>query len=95
MLDVLHYLLDEDATVSSGEAARAKSEIRTTLYKTLYNREYVYSTTSSSNSFDEDFEPAAFGGSSSREVKPYMAPTNFNPDAANPFQGALRETPLG
>ena len=95
MLDVLHYLLDEDLSYASSEEAKYKSAVRASLYKNLYEKSYKFKIsdgTSSSRDFDN---PDDFSSGVSREVKPYIPPTQFNPDSPNPFQGVLRETPLG
>lgn len=57
MLDVLHYMFEEDLQAESSEHAEAKSQLRTTLYDTMYDRRYKYalqSTGSSTGSFDFD-----------------------------------------
>lgn len=98
MLDVLHYLLDDDLSYLSGEQAEYKSSMRESLYKHLYEEKYKYAYSpshSQSNNFDYDNDKFAMPSNTSNEVKPYMPPTNFDPDSANPFQGALREQPLG
>lgn len=96
MLDVLHYLFDEDlVTVSDSEHAKYKNSVRQIIYKNMYDRDYKYGgdeISSSQNFSDDDYIPQ---GGAKGEVKPYFPPTKFNPDAPNPFQGALREAPLG
>lgn len=94
MLDVLHYLLDEDLSYTSGDEAKYKSSVRASLYKNIYEKNYKYKLSDGQSSGTNDFSDEVAGGVS-REVKPYIPPTNFNPDAPNPFQGALREAPLG
>lgn len=95
MFDVLFYLLDEDLSYTSGDEAKYKSAMRSSLYKNLYNKKYKFDFGSpdDTRSFDED--NSYLDGNITRETKPYMPPTSFNPDAPNPFQGALREAPLG
>lgn len=96
MLDVLHYLLDEDLSYISGEQAEYKSNMRVSLYRNLYEENYKYAyQTSQQSSMSERSNDFAMPSSLSNEIKPYMPPTNFDPDADNPFQGALREQPLG
>lgn len=48
-LDVIHYIFEEDLFVSSKEEAESKSEIRSTLYRNLYEREYKHKLESSSS----------------------------------------------
>lgn len=40
MLDVIHFMFEDDLFVATGEELDAKSEIRTTLYRNLYFRDY-------------------------------------------------------
>jgi hypothetical protein len=96
MLDVLHYLLDDDLSFVSGDHAKAKSTIRESLYKNIYNEKYKYAVSDGTNQYDfSDETLVTTGGAKSTEVKPYIPPTPFNPDSSNPFGAALRETPLG
>ena len=52
MLDVLHFIFEEDFTYVSEEQAKSKSGLRTTVYDQLYGTKYSYpySDKSSSNS---------------------------------------------
>lgn len=93
MLDVLHYLLDEDLSFTSGDEAKYKNNLREMLYKTIYNKKYKFS--SSETEYLNNLDDADLNAGISREVKPYIPPTNFNPDASNPFKGTLKEEPLG
>lgn len=98
MLDVLHYLLDEDFSVTSADQIKARSHIRTTLYSNLYNRKYRYAYIENSDGefiSEQDMSSFPTGGARSTEVKPYIPPTYFNPDDPNPFKGSLREAPMG
>lgn len=96
MLDVLHYLLDDDLSFVDGDHAKAKSTVRETLYKNIYNQKYKYSVSTSADEYNfSDENLVTTGGAKSGEVKPYIPPTPFNPDSPNPFGAALRETPLG
>lgn len=98
MLDVLHYTLEEDMRYSSAEQAEAVTGARTQLYL-AYGKTYTYGGKSSGTerqyvspgaSNDLDFDPML----ASQESKPYIAPTNFNPDSAMPF-GSDLDSPLG
>lgn len=106
MLDVLHYLMEED-THRDREAASAQTEARKVLYKELYNREYKYGyegKKSSGTDFDNLDSPASgwgeyddlqpFDPSARQDVKPYVPPTEFDPDSADPF-GGLLDGPVG
>jgi hypothetical protein len=101
MLDVLHYLFEDDLSVYSAEQFESKNKIRKSVYPTLLGKPYKYAPKETNNydygleDLDDPLEPFNPNQKISREVKPYMPPTNFNPDAQNPFGGALREAPLG
>ena len=103
MLDVLHYFMEEDLVrFGTGEHMEAASSVRSTIYKTMYKRDYAYAVSSSSRSKSSndtyaDGSPIDFSdddlsditqfdtGSASKSSKPFIPPTNFNPDAALPF----------
>lgn len=58
MLDVAHYFLEEDFSASSSEQAEARSRLRTTLYESLYSREYKYKISKSrTQDFGTDLGP--------------------------------------
>lgn len=42
MLDVIHFIFEEDWVTASPEMAQARSEIRTALYRDMYGTEYKY-----------------------------------------------------
>ena len=101
MVDVIHYLFEEDASrYSSGEQAEAVSAMRTQLYLS-YNKTYRYATKSSSNpgktympkgaaadyGFDDPIVPDT-------ATKAYIPPTEFNPESYLPF-GSDLDAPLG
>lgn len=97
MVDVLHYYFEEDLNVVSQEQVAAKSESRSVIYRTLYGTPYKYrvdagikATASSSSSYDDlvPFDP------SNSVTKPYVPPTEFDPDMAKPF-GTVLDAPLG
>lgn len=100
MMDVIHYLFEEDAgRYTSGEQAEAVSAMRTQLYMS-YGKTYRYAVSSKSKSGrtympkdasdDYGFNDITDSG----ELKPYIPPTEFNPDSAMPFGGDI-EAPLG
>ena len=100
MLDVLHYLFEEDLVTNTGEQLEARDRVRSSIYKEFYESSYRYSSSKSSSNHDYGFENidgpmGDIPSSSSTEVKPFFPATNFDPDAANPFGAALREAPLG
>ena len=100
MTDVLHYLMEEDMRYGSAEEAEAVSSYRTQIYL-LYGKTYKYGvSTSTKNSrtympknAEDDY---GFDGDpmfNSGETKPYIPPTDFNPDSVLPV-GSDLEAPL-
>lgn len=83
MLDVLHFFFEEDSRYSTAEEAEAVSKLRSTVYGVLYGTTYKYASTSSPGT-----------SSSSMDVKPYIPPTEFDPDSFQPF-GSVLDSPLG
>ncbi len=85
MLDIIHYYFEEDnSRYESGDQADAVSKMRTQLYG-LYGYQYKYKI----NSKNKSGAGGDFSASASNEVKPYIPPTEFNPESANPFGGVL------
>jgi hypothetical protein len=99
MLDVLHYFFEDDLNYASAEQAEARDRTRINLYESLYNSSYKYTATRAERNFNEvkDFDapqekmPEPFSPAS--KPKPYVAPTNFDPNAAKPF-GSLLDAPF-
>jgi hypothetical protein len=102
MLDVIHYLFEEDLRYSSGEQADAVGKTREIVYKQLYDVDYIFRTSAtgnryasgsgSFNSFDDlkPFDPR------NSVTKPYIPPTEFDPDSGLPLGGnGLLEPPIG
>lgn len=65
MLDVLHFLFEEDFTTVSEDHARSRSAIRDSLFRDLYGVQYSFklkdpkgraSNTSTASGYVEDFE---------------------------------------
>jgi hypothetical protein len=89
MLDVVHYFFEEDSRYSSAEEAEAVSSVRSALYGDMYGTSYRYgikSKNGKSSAGDTYSDPD--------EVKPYIPPTQFDANAANPF-GAVLDAPIG
>lgn len=85
MLDVLHYFFEEDNNFISQEHAIITERRRIRLYRNMYGVEYPYAV----------IEKAASESSENGEqVKPYIEPTEFDPDSSNPF-GAVLDSPIG
>lgn len=91
MLDVIHFFFEEDSRFVSAEEAEALSSLRTSIYRNLYGTTYQYS--SSKNKGNSDYANDGYFDDFS-ETKPYIPPTDFNPNASNPF-GSLLDAPIG
>jgi hypothetical protein len=52
MLDIVHFLFEEDNTYSTPEGAESRSKLRTLLYGKLYNKEYKFPYNSSGTSYN-------------------------------------------
>lgn len=113
MLDVIHFIFEDDLFAATKEESEHKSHVRTVIYNNFYERQYKYAANgSSSKSFttasgellpplDEEFNVKPFdpnenskSSSVKTKPKPYIAPTNFNPDSVLPF-GKNIDAPLG
>ena len=107
MLDVIHFFFEEDALrFESSEQAEAASKFRTKLYE-LYEVKYKYSFEASGGTSSAsaggrkyvsgdagfDFEDS-IPSSKNQSVKPYMPPTNFDPDTGFASGGVL-DGPFG
>lgn len=99
MVDVVHYFFEEDhLRYETGEHAEAASKFRERLYGDMYDITYNYSIAGKSSGStpggrkyigkNEDFD-SSIPSSSSNQVKPYIPPTQFDPDASDPFGGVL------
>lgn len=87
MLDVIHYFYEEDLNFSTHEQLKMAEKRRVYIYREMYQTEYRYQIEDSSESVSP-FDPAGGG------TKPYVPPTEFNPDSANPF-GSVLDAPIG
>lgn len=87
MIDVLHYFFEEDALAVSEIHAETRSQIRNGIYGQLYGTPYAYSSSRSQPSTQASW------GADSGDTKPYIPPTEFDPDAFNPF-GSVLDAPI-
>jgi hypothetical protein len=104
MIDVLHFLFEEDSVVSSAEKAEAKESVRVRIYEDMYGVEYEFKAARAAASGLDNIDPP-FGDedeapipvdpfAKSGYVKPYTPATDFDPDALKPF-GSVLDAPLG
>jgi len=106
MLDVLHYLMEEEMIRQHHSGVDVPGAVRDYLYKELYGTEYPYYTPvgnkryTASGDIDalddplDGIEPFNPKNSESAPARPYTPPTPIDPDAQQPF-GALLDSPLG
>jgi len=97
MLDVVHYMFEDDLRVSSAEEAEAVSKIRETMYPLLYGRPYKSLFTSSNTKYNMNTASSGpiptVSTPPGSERKPYIPPTQFDPDSPVPF-GEKLDSPL-
>jgi hypothetical protein len=103
MLDVVHYLFEEDMRYSTGEEAEAVSKTRETFYRDMYDYDYKYAynspkqssskyKTASTGDFD-DITP--YDPNIKQKPKPFIPATQFDADSGLPLSGnGLLEPPL-
>lgn len=109
MVDVLHYLFEDDFLSTHPEIVEAKSDIRTLIYESLYEEEYRYkvkksNTTYNANgqsvsdgfygAYDAEDDLTPFDPMAGGPTKPYVPPTDFDGNSPLPFGGVL-DGPLG
>jgi hypothetical protein len=99
MSDVIHFYFEEDSKYASAEQAESISKLRNQLYL-MYNQIYKYGMSGSrssraympkGSSADYGFDDDGLGAVG--ESKPYIPPTDFNPESVNPF-GPDLDAPL-
>ena len=103
MLDVIHYLMEEDMFTASKEESDNKTAIRTVFYREFSGKEYAYKSSSTASNqilppLDEEFGIEPFDPNSKdrpikTKPKPYVPPTNLNSDSYLPFGNKL-DAPL-
>ena len=109
MMDVLHFLFEEDFTATSEAHAKSRSEIRKVLYGEMYGVAYNFdlgdtprdpsNVSPALNDDDEflDYDPLSevkpFSPREKKETIPYVPVTEFDPTSAKPF--ADLDGPLG
>jgi len=106
MLDVIHYLFEEDINYSSGEQAEARSKARSSMYSDLYQGSYSYGVAMKKEGYnydngstvptdgyyeDDDIKPY----DPDREpLKPYIPPTTFDEGTGLPLDNTILDAPL-
>lgn len=96
MLDVIHYLFEDDNHYVSEESAKSRSGLRTSIYRSLYNTTYPYpyqdAEASGRRAHIDDTElgvseslPEPFNPKKDMPTKGFVPATEFDPDAQTPF----------
>jgi hypothetical protein len=97
MLDVIHFILEEDLLASTEEEVHYKSSSRKLIYEQFYEEEYKYerkvaqskgSTTASGEIINDD-DLVPFDPTVKNVRKPYVRPTDFDPNSNKPFGDVL------
>jgi len=102
MMDVLHYMYEEDLQFSTEGELRVRSSVRESVYS-FYGREYPYkfvsqTPRSSSDRAYIDHEDSVIDPPAdtmkpfdprAEPVKAYVPATDFDPTSDNPFAGVL------
>jgi hypothetical protein len=102
MIDILHYMFEEDMNVQSQEQMDAKTAVRDVIYKDFYSSYYPFGGARKTNSnlnaagepvynFTDDIKP--FDPEVSPIRKGYIPPTKFDPNSTKPFGNNL-DSPL-
>ena len=102
MLDVIHVLFEEDYTSAiSSEQVDVKNRVRKVIYKEFYNKTYSRGFDNNETYIDEETINPAVDYSDVKPFdpkqaarKPYVPPTEFNPESPKPF-GKVLDAPLG
>jgi hypothetical protein len=104
MLDVIHYFLEEDLLNQPFDGSEAKSKMRESLYRSMYERDYRYKVSSDNQGYNYSTASGvpsdAYAGTDvenpldlpKKQTKPYVPPTNFDEDSLLPF-GKLLDPP--
>lgn len=101
MLDVIHYIFEEDMRVSSQEEMDAKTEVRKVIYREFYEKDYEYGTSTSKRTYTASGQPVdnsfddivPFDPTVKSQRKGYIPPTKLDDDSSKPF-GDVLDSPL-
>jgi hypothetical protein len=93
MCDVLHYYFEEDLRYASPESAEMVTKVREHVYGVMYGIPYRWGIKSSTNKGSVSNSNSNYDFDS-EEVKPYVAPTEFDQSSSMPY-GDLLDAPIG
>ena len=106
MLDVIHYIFEDDIRFSTAEESDAVTQVREVIYGQWYGYPYIFAGTRSSNNsnngkynnasgFSDDFDLKPYDPNIKQPTKPFIPATQFDPDTGVPMTGNGRlEAPL-
>jgi len=109
LLDVLHYFFEIDNQASTAEEVEAKSNLRTSMYRIFYDKNYKQQYRANTTGYNNSSRTTASGipvdGYVGQDVddplatekgptKPFVPATEFNPDSPVPF-GPVLDPPAG
>jgi len=105
MLDIIHYIFEEDLIHSqSAEQIEAKEKVRSIIYRDFYERKYKYGSGVTDYNMSNEVLQEGLVGDEEDElkpfdptkvpIKPYFAPTNPDETSVKPF-GKDIDAPLG
>lgn len=104
LIDVLHYMFEDDVITPTPELAELRDKARIRIYEDLYGTTYDYATPANRqatvNPIDMPFDDGTSWDDKEEQpegmkkaTKAYVPTTDFNPNATNPYHGIL-DTPL-
>jgi hypothetical protein len=101
MLDVIHYIYEDDLFVAGEGMIEAKDKARSVIYSEMYGRTYKHGADQDMRMPEDlplndelDLPVPVDPKAMSSRPKAYTPATKFNPNAANPYVGVL-DAPLG
>lgn len=104
MLDVLHFYMEEDFDFTTKEESDAKENLRSTISRVIYDKDYSFSDSSSSSGVNsrkyinkeenEELKPFNPEDPNAFSKKSYIPPTDFDENSSKPF-GDVLDSPIG
>ena len=104
MLDVLHFYMEEDFDFTTKEESEAKENLRSTISRLIYDKDYNFSNSSSSSGVNsrkyiskeenEELKPFNPEDPNAFNKKSYIPPTDFDANSSKPF-GDVLDSPIG
>ncbi len=106
MLDLIHYMFEDDVVTASVEQSKIRQLARKNFYREVYGVDYIYALSQDDSAgggvtLDDDMEldddlgdVQPFNPREQAKTKSYFAPTALKEDSVKPF-GAVLDAPLG